>query len=288
MRPPNASASATARHRAGRPALARRRTPRPAWAVIRPWSVPRLLPHLVGLDHVLDLDVAVTDADAALVALADLGDVLLEPAQRVHAEVLRHHNTVADQAGLAAPVDRARTDDAAGHVADARHPEDLADLRRAELRLLELGLEHALERGLDLIDRLVDDRVVADIDALALGQLAGPAGRPDVEADDHRVRGDGEVDVVLRDRADAAADHPQADLFAHVELEQRVLQGLHRAGHVALDDEQQFLALAGLERRLQVLERDPAPALGELGHPLACLPALGDLPGHPVVGDDEE
>ena len=34
----------------------------------------------------------------------------------------------------------------------------------AELRLLELGLEHALERGLDFLDRLVDDRVVADLD----------------------------------------------------------------------------------------------------------------------------
>src|SRR5215469_17270150 len=81
----------------------------------QPRSVPRLLSHLVGLDHVLDLDVAVTDADAALVALADLGHVLLEPAQRLHAEVLRHHDAVADQACLAAAGDDARTDDAAGH-----------------------------------------------------------------------------------------------------------------------------------------------------------------------------
>ena len=59
-------------------------------------------------------------------------------------------------------------------------PEDLANLRRAELDLLELGLEHALERGLDLFDRLVDDRVVADVDALALRRArppARPAGR---------------------------------------------------------------------------------------------------------------
>jgi len=51
------------------------------------------------------------------------------------------------------------------------------DLRGAELDFLELGLEHALERRLDLFDRLVDDRVVADVDALAPGQLAGPFGR---------------------------------------------------------------------------------------------------------------
>src|SRR5215469_16353480 len=288
MRPPNVSASATARHRAGRPASARRRTPPSARAVIRPWSVPRLLPHLVGLDHVLDLDVAVADADAALVALADLGHVLLEPAQRVHAEVLRHHDAVADQACLAAAGDDARTDDAAGHVADARHPEDLADLRRSELCLLELGLEQALERGLDLVDRLVDDRVVADVHALALGQLPGPAGRPHVEADDHRIRGDGQVDVVLGDRADAAADDPQDHVLAHIDLEQRVLEGLDGPGHVALDDEQQFLALAGLQRGLQILQRDPRPALGEQGGALTGFPPLGDLPRHPLVGHDQE
>src|SRR5215468_320060 len=253
-----------------------------------PASVPRLLPHLVGLDHVAEVDVVVAKADAALEALADLGDVVLEPAQRVDREALRDHDAVADQAGLAAAVDRARAHDAAGDVAGPRHPEDLPDLRGAELRLLELGLEHALERGLDLLDRLVDDRVVTDVHALALRQLARPAGRPDIEADDDRVRGDGQVHVVLRDRADAAADDPQHHVLTDVDLEQRVLQGLDRAGHVTLDDEQQFLPLTRLERGLQVLQGDPGPSLGELGAALPRLAALGDLPGDPLVGHDEE
>src|ERR1700722_12744647 len=251
-------------------------------------SGPRLLPHLEGLDGVLDPDVVVADADTALEALADLGRVVLEPAQRVDAEVVRDHHAVPDQPRLAVAGDRAGADDAAGHGANPRHLEQLADFGRAELGLLELGLEHALERGLDLLDRLVDDRVVADVHALALREFACPPGRPDVEADDHRFRGDGQVHVVLRDRADAAADDPEVHFLADVELEQRVLQGLNRAGHVALDDQQQLFALACLQRRLEVLERDPATSLGELGGPLAGLPALGDLPGHPVVGDDEE
>src|SRR5689334_23641360 len=251
-------------------------------------SGPRLLPHLEGLDGVTDPDVVVADADTALEALADLGRILLEPAQRVHRQVVGDHHAVPDQPRLAAAADQAAAHDGPGDVADPRHPEDLPDLRSAELDFLELGLEHALERRLDLLDRLVDDRVVADVDAFAPGQLAGPFGRPDVEADDYRVRGDGEVDVVLRDRADTAADHPQADLFADIELEQRVLEGFHRAGYVTLDDEEQFLALTGLERLVQVLERDPATALGELGDTLARLAALGDLPGHPVVGDNQE
>src|SRR5215467_10788033 len=97
-------------------------------------SVPRLLPHLVGLDHVAEVDVVVADADTAFVALADLGHVVLEPAQRLDREALRDHDTVADQAGSAAAVDGVRPDDALGDVADSRHAEDLFDLRRAELR----------------------------------------------------------------------------------------------------------------------------------------------------------
>src|SRR5690242_3318714 len=251
-------------------------------------SGPRLLPHLEGLDGVTDPDVVVADADTALEALADLGRILLEPAQRVHRQVVGDHHAVPDQPCLGAAADQATAHDGPGDIADPRYPEDLPDLRGAELDFLELGLEHALERRLDLFDRLVDDRVVADVDALAPGQLTGPFGRPDVEADDHRVGGDGQVDVILGDRADAAADHAQADLFADVELEQRVLEGFDRTGHVTLDDEEQFLALARLERLVQVLERDPPSTLGELGDALARLAALGDLPGHPVVGDDQE
>src|SRR5215467_6596133 len=74
-------------------------------------SGSRLLPHLERLDHVADLDVVVADADAALEALADLGRVVLEPAQRVDGEVVRDHHAVADQAGLAVAGDRAGPDD---------------------------------------------------------------------------------------------------------------------------------------------------------------------------------
>src|SRR5215467_673111 len=260
----------------------------PAAPRTSPASGPRLLPHLVGLDHVADVDVVVAEADAALVALADFGDVVLEPAQRLDGEALRDHDAVADQAGLAAAVDRARAHDAAGDVAGPRHPEDLPDLRGTELCLLELGLEHALEGGLDLLDRLVDDRVVADVHALAPRQLARPAGRAHVEAHDDRLGGDRQVDIVLGDRADAAADDPEHHVLAHVDLEQRVLQGLHRPGHVTLDDEQQFLPLARLERRLQVFQGDPGPALRELGSALPRLAPLGDLPRDPFVVHDEE
>ena len=120
--------------------------------------------------------------------------------------------------------------------------------------LLELRLEHALERRLDLLDRLVDDRVVADLDALAVGDLGVLALGPDVEADDDGVGGHREVDVVLRDRTDTAVDDPQVDLVAHVDLEQRVLERLDRTGHVALEDEVEGLDLALREGLVEVLE----------------------------------
>src|SRR5580693_8501966 len=62
-------------------------TPAPVQAADR--LGPRLLPHLERLDHVTDLDVAVTEADTALEALPDLSGIFLEPAQRVDVEVVR-------------------------------------------------------------------------------------------------------------------------------------------------------------------------------------------------------
>src|SRR5260370_5395693 len=258
-----------------------------------PWfrpvrSGPGLLPQLEGLYHVTEMDVAVADPDTALEAFPDLGRMVLEPAQRLDGEVLGNHDAVPDQPGLAVPRDRAGPDDATGHVADPRHPEDLAHLRGAELSLLEDRLEHALERGLDFLDRLVDDRVVADIDALGAGQLTGPASPTDVEADDHRFGGDRQVDIVLGDRADTAADDPQLHFLANIALQQRLFQRFHRAGYVTLDDEQQLFPLAGLERGLQVLQRDPRPPLREHRGALSGLATLRDLPGHPVVVDDKE
>src|SRR3712207_653981 len=188
-------------------------------------SRARLLAYLEGLDDVLELDVVERpETDTALVALADLGHVVLEATQRLDGEVVGDDHAVADQPGLRVPVDRPAADDGTGDVADARHPEDLADLRRAELDLLVLRLEHALEGRLDLLDRLVDDRVVPDVDALAVGQLGGLTLGPDVEAQDDDVVGQRQVDVALGDRADAAVDDPQRDVVAHLDLHQGLLE----------------------------------------------------------------
>src|SRR4051794_27035387 len=252
-----------------------------------PGSVARLLADLERLDDVLDLDIVERpQADTALVALANLGDVVLEAAQRFHREVVGDDHAVADHAGLRVPVDRAGAHDRAGHVADPRHPEDLADLCSAEGDLLVLGLEHALEGRLDLLDRLVEDRVVPDVDALAVGQLGGLPLGPDVEADDDDVVGERQVDVALADRADAAVDDPQRDVVAHLDLHERVLERLDGARVVALDDQVELTVL--LQRGVEVLQADPLAHRRVLRVADAGLAPVGDLPGDAVLLDDEE
>jgi hypothetical protein len=59
--------------------------------------------------------------------------------------------------------------------------------------------------ALHLIDGVVDDVVVADIDAEGLGELARTGIGTGVEADDDRARGLRQVDVGLADRADRAS-----------------------------------------------------------------------------------
>src|SRR3954453_15610092 len=252
-----------------------------------PGSVPRLLADLERLDDVLDLDVVERpQADTALVALADLGDVVLEAAQGLDGEVVGDDDPVADQPGLRVPVDGPAADDRAGDVADARHPEDLADLRRAELDLLVLRLEHALEGRLDLLDRLVDDRVVPDVDALAVGQLRRLTLGPDVEAQDDDVVGQRQVDVALGDRADATVEDPQRDVLPPPDLHQGLFERLHGARVVPLDDQVELTVLP--ERRVEVLQADPLAHGCVLRVADAGLAAVGDLPGDAVLLDDEE
>src|SRR4029453_17697865 len=146
--------------------------------------LPRDLHHLVVLDHVAFLDVVeVLQPDAALVAGRHGPDVVLEAAQRLDATVVDDH-AVADQPGLGAADHLPAGDVRAGDHPDPRHPEQGPHLGAAQRALLVLGREHALERALDVLHHLVDDRVEADVDALAVGQRGGGRVGPHREADD--------------------------------------------------------------------------------------------------------
>src|SRR3954468_22688815 len=136
-------------------------------------SDARLLLHLEGLDDVVDRDVVVVaERDTALETFTHLGRVVLEPPQPRDGEVVGDDDAVTHQPRLGVAHDGAAAHDTAGDVAELARPEDLADLGGAELCLLELRLEHAAQARFDILDRGVDDRVVADVDLLAFGQLA--------------------------------------------------------------------------------------------------------------------
>src|SRR5207237_10506277 len=144
-------------------------------------------------------------------------------------------------------------DDAAGDVADLGRAEHFADLRADLLDLLVLRLEQTLERRLDLVDGLVDDRVVTDLHALAVGVLPDLALGPHVEPDDDRVRRAGQVDVVLSDGTDTPVNDLELHLVRDLDLDEGILQSLHRTGDVALEDEGERGPLALLDPVEQVL-----------------------------------
>src|SRR2546421_5084368 len=160
-------------------------------------------PELVGLDDVALLEVLeVAEADAAFESLLHLAGVVLEPLERGDCAV-PDDDAVAQETDPRAACDHAVLHVAAGHPADTRDREHLTDLGVARDDLLELGLEHADERLLHVLEHLVDDFVEAQVDALGLGELASAAVGSHVEADDGGIRHRCAVHVGLGDAAAA-------------------------------------------------------------------------------------
>ena len=99
-------------------------------------------------------------------------------------------------------LDDSRQHAATGDRAHAADGERALHQGAAQLDLALLGLEHPFERQPQIFGHFVNDVVAADLHALALGQVAGAFVRHDVEADDDRVRGVGQMDVGFGDAAD--------------------------------------------------------------------------------------
>src|SRR5688572_30298783 len=214
-------------------------------------ELSRDLDALEALDLVLDLDVVVAlYADAALGAGADLADVVLEALQRFQLS-LEDHDIVAQHADRVVAPDVAVDDQAARDRAELARAEHVAHLGEADDLLLDLGREHAGERGADVVDRLVDDAVVAHFHVLVAQRLAGRGVGADVEGDHARPGGGGEHHVRLGEAPDAARD----DLDGHLagrELRERFAQRLGGTLHVRLDEQvdRAFRVLAELGERI--------------------------------------
>lgn len=84
------------------------------------------------------------------------------------------HDTVADHADRGVAGRLAFSDDASGDGADFGNSEDLHDFRRADNLFLHHRFEHAFDGILDVVDRIVDDRIEADFDLLLFGEPCVP------------------------------------------------------------------------------------------------------------------
>ena len=129
---------------------------------------------------------------------------------------------------------------------------------------------------LHLVDEVVDDGVIADLDALALGRLAGLRIGAHIEAEHDRARGRGEPDIGFGDAADARMHDARANLVGPQFVERRD-DGLDRALHVTLDEERELLGAGGLEIGHHLLEAAALTGDGLALAPLAHA-VIGDLP----------
>ena len=208
----------------------------------------------------------------------DFAGVVLE-ALELRELAFVHHDVVAHQPHIGAALDGAVGDAAAGDVADLRHLEDLEDHRVAEHGLADRWREQAGHRLLHVVDEVVDDVVVADLDAGALGGLARFLVGAHVEADDRRIRRFGQPHVRLGDAADAGMQHARRHLVG-AELVERAGDGFDRALHVGLDDQREILAARGLDLRHHLLERAAHAARPRRGLLALLAGAIGgDLAG---------
>src|ERR1019366_6274940 len=197
---------------------------------------------VVRLENVLFLEVVESlEADAALEAFGHLARVVLEALEALDL-AFPDDGAVADQPDLAGSDDLALGDVAAGdgHVLDL---EDLTNLGLAVALLDERRRKQAFHRAAHVFERGVDDRVEAYLDLVLFGERARLAGWPNVESDDDRPRGDGEVHVTLGDGADGRVDDREPGLLGR-ELDHRLGERFDRALHVALDDDAQLLLAA--------------------------------------------
>src|SRR5262245_27249211 len=209
------------------------------------------------LDLVADLDVLEAfERHAALEPCLDVAHVFLEATQ---ARDLAgpDDRTIARQTRRGAAPDDAVQDAAARNRAELARLERGLDLGVADDVLDLLRREQTFHRRAHLVEQLVDDVVVADLDAAALGELPRAAVGDRVEAHDDRFGGLREAHVRLVDAAEAAVHEVHAH-FGRRDLLEALLERLERAHRVGLQDDLDLLDVLLGELRGQRLERDRA------------------------------
>jgi hypothetical protein len=149
---------------------------------------PCHLLHAEAFDHVIRAHVLIVLKRHAALCAADhfLHFVLEALKGGQHAFV--DDDVVADQTHLGTALHFAFSDQAASNLANLGDVEDFQDAGVAEEGFAQFRCKLAGHRRFDVIDEIVDDVVVADLNALLLGRVTGLAIGADVEAENSSTR----------------------------------------------------------------------------------------------------
>src|SRR5439155_13344635 len=251
-----------------------------------PLQGPRHFHNFVHFELVALFDVVESlDRQSAFEPRLDLAHVVLEALERIELAIV-DDDIVAQDPDLRTAPDKAFEHVAAGDRPDLRYLVYLAHFDESELALLLLRCEHARECCLHLVHRLVDDVVVADVDAVVLGELARSDIGAGIEADDDSLRRERQVDVRLGDAAHGSMHDVHLDLRGR-ELRQRSRQRFVAPLHVGLDDQRECLdlVLGALGKHALELCR---LLLGELDVAELALTEQGDFARLALVAQDHD
>src|SRR5262249_6238250 len=143
--------------------------------------------HPVAFDHIADPHILVIlERHTAFLAGDHLLDIILKALELRQLALVNHH-VVADEAHVGAPLDRSLGDSATGDLAHFGDIENLQDEGIAEHCFPQYRRQQAGHCFFHVIDEIVDDTVVTDFHAIALGHFARLLVGAHVEADDGRA-----------------------------------------------------------------------------------------------------
>src|SRR5271154_4356391 len=238
-------------------------------------------------EKIADLDVVeVGHADAAFETGAHFAGVIFEALQRTELRTV-DHGAIAHDADLRVALEDAVDDVAARDRAGALDAEGVADFGAAQIGFRDHRFEEAFHGLLKFIGDFVDDGVGANVHMFLLREVRGFAIGADAEGDDDGAGSRREEHVVFRDRADAGTDDFQLHLICR-KFGQHFTENFDGALHVGLDDDAEFLDVAGLELLVELIEGDArAGAAGKGRVALFALAVIDDVAGLGFVGDLE-
>src|SRR5690606_2882020 len=137
-------------------------------------------------------------------------NVVLEAAQRFQCTSPDNH-VVAQQTYLGIATHHAIGDHTTCHLADTGDAVDLTNLHHTDNFFAFLGRQHAGQCVTYVIHSIVDDVVVAQVNAVILRKLLGALLGTHVKADDDGVRCNRQVDVAFGNTTHSSVDDLNTD-----------------------------------------------------------------------------